>query len=43
MERISVPSVLRRCGTNHIGCEHAKNDTLRNIPRAICSIAVVHG
>lgn len=42
MKRPSLPSALRRCGANHIGCGHAKNDTLRNIARANYSVAALH-
>lgn len=42
VKNLTFLSILR-CGTNHIGSEQAKNDTLRNIPQTSCSIAVLHG
>lgn len=42
VKRLSLPSVLRRCGVNHIGCGHAKYK-IKNIPKANCCIAVVQG
>lgn len=40
---LSLASGSRRCGTNRLGCGHAKDDTSRNILWANCSVAVVHG